>query len=116
MLTERIGVPTLYYVSGTTRTAVPFNRFSAYYININSAEIAIPQNFKVVVGNSSADTQSSVPSLAGISWFCEGDARETKDAAAFPSSTCSTHLQTLLLFHDCVNEQTLESSYSGTQN
>ncbi|CZR67003.1 related to short-chain dehydrogenase/reductase [Phialocephala subalpina] len=109
-------VPTLFYVDGTTYTPVPFNRFSAYYIGINSAEIAIPQNFKVVVGNSSATSQADVNDLAGIQWFCEGDAGETKDAAAFPTTTCSTHLQTLLLFHDCVNEETLESAYSGTQN
>jgi hypothetical protein len=69
-----------------------------------------------VVGNSSATSQADVEDLAGIEWFCEGDASEDKDAAAFPSTTCSTHLQTLLLFHDCVNEDTLESAYSGTQN
>jgi hypothetical protein len=116
VLTEVSGVPTLFYIDGTTYTEVPFNRFSAYYIGINPAEVAIPQNFKVVVGNSSAISQADVPEPAGIQWFCEGDAGETKDEAAFPTSTCSTHLQTLLLFHDCVNEETLESTYSGTQN
>ena len=57
-----------------------------------------------------------MPSLSGVTWFCEGDASETKEEAAFPSTTCSTHLQTLLLLHDYVNEGTLESAYSGTQN
>ncbi|KAE9369702.1 hypothetical protein N431DRAFT_547110 [Stipitochalara longipes BDJ] len=109
-------VPTLYYVDGTTYTEVPFSRFSAYYININSAEVAIPQNFKLVVSNSSATSQSDISPLSGVTWFCEGDASEIKDEAAFPTSTCSTHLQTLLLFHDCVHEETLESAYSGTQN
>lgn len=95
---------------------MPISRFSAYYVDIDKAEIAIPQDYKVIVGNSAATSQTDVNDLAGIEWFCEGDAGETKDAAAFPSKTCSTHLQTLLLFHDCVNPMTLESAYSGTQN
>ncbi|KAG4422032.1 hypothetical protein IFR04_004891 [Cadophora malorum] len=110
-------VPTLLYVSGTTNTPVPFTSFSAYYVDIDQAEIAIPQDYKIVVGNSAAKSQADVSDLAGIEWWCEGDPAETgKDKAAFPSKTCSTHLQTLLLFHDCVNPETLESAYSGTQN
>ncbi|KAL5630842.1 hypothetical protein BROUX41_000714 [Berkeleyomyces rouxiae] len=98
-------------------TNVPVNRFSAYYVSINNAEIAIPQDFRNVVGNASATSQAGVPELAGFSWFCEGDpVDDKKDPAAFPTSTCSTHLQTLLLFHDCVNPDTLESDYSGTQH
>jgi hypothetical protein len=89
-------------------------RFSAYYEQPESAEIAIPQNYKDVAGNASATSQDQVEADAGISWFCEGDAAdESKDAAAFPTTTCSTHLQTLLLFHDCVNPDTLERAYSG---
>ncbi|KAL2885809.1 hypothetical protein HOO65_070271 [Ceratocystis lukuohia] len=100
-----------------TVTPVTINRFSAYYVSINNAEIAIPQDFRNVVGNASATTQAGVPELAGHSWFCEGEpVDESKDPAAFPTSTCSTHLQTLLLFHDCVNPDTLESDYSGTQH
>lgn len=93
-------------------------RFSAYYVAIEAAEIAIPQNFRNVVGNSKATSQADVENLAGIEWFCEnGPAKpEGADKAAFPTETCSTHLQTLLLFHDCVNPETLESAYSGTQN
>ncbi|KAF0316267.1 putative short-chain dehydrogenase [Colletotrichum asianum] len=109
-------VPTLYVKNDTGMTPVPFSRFSAYYVSIENAEVAIPQNYKTVAGNSKATPQADVEELAGIQWFCEGDDGETKDAAAFPTKTCSTHLQTLLLFHDCVNEQTLESAYSGTQN
>ncbi|KAK9418252.1 putative DUF1996 domain-containing protein [Seiridium unicorne] len=112
-------VPTLVYTSPTdgVQYPVPINRFSAYYVSINSAEVAIPQNYKGVAGSASATSQDDVESLAGISWFCEGDDDQpAKDDAAFPLQTCSTHLQTLLLFHDCVNEDTLESTYSGTQN
>ncbi|KAK1854762.1 putative short-chain dehydrogenase [Colletotrichum chrysophilum] len=109
-------VPTLYVKNDTGMIPVPFSRFSAYYVSIENAEVAIPQNYKTVAGNSKATSQADVEELAGIQWFCEGDDGETKDAAAFPTKTCSTHLQTLLLFHDCVNEQTLESAYSGTQN
>jgi hypothetical protein len=89
-------------------------RFSAYYEGLESAEIAIPQDYKDVAGNASATAQEHVEENAGISWFCEGDdTGEDKDAAAFPTKTCSTHLQTLLLFHDCVDPNTLESAYSG---
>ncbi|CAG8952155.1 hypothetical protein HYFRA_00000894 [Hymenoscyphus fraxineus] len=109
-------VPTLFALDGDKRTNVPFSRFSAYYVQIEHAEIAIPQDYKVVVGNSKATSQADVEPLAGIEWFCEGDAGETKDKAAFPTKTCSTHLQTLLLFHDCVNPTTLESAYSGRHN
>ncbi|KAK1712443.1 hypothetical protein BDP67DRAFT_566308 [Colletotrichum lupini] len=76
-----------------------------------------PPKLQTVAGNSKGTTQADVEDLAGIQWFCEGDpTEEGKEVAAWPTKTCSTHLQTLLLFHDCVNEQTLESAYSGTQN
>jgi hypothetical protein len=107
------------YTSATdsVKYPVPISRFSAYYVSIESAEVAIPQNYKAKAGNTSATSQAGVDDLAGISWFCEGDTDTSgKDAAAFPVNTCSTHLQTLLLFHECVNEDTLESAYSGTQN
>lgn len=112
-------VPTLVYTSPDDgeQYPVPINRFSAYYIGINDAEVAIPQNYKGVAGSAGATSQADVNDLAGIQWFCEGDDDTSgKDEAAFPTSTCSTHLQTLLLFHDCVNEDTLDSAYSGTQN
>ncbi|KAF9870462.1 hypothetical protein CkaCkLH20_12129 [Colletotrichum karsti] len=109
-------VPTLYVKDDAGMTPVPFSRFSAYYVSIENAEVAIPQNYKTVAGNAAGKSQADVEELAGIQWFCEGDEGESKDAAAWPTKTCSTHLQTLLLFHDCVNEDTLESAYSGTQN
>ncbi|TEA12219.1 hypothetical protein C8034_v006255 [Colletotrichum sidae] len=111
-------VPTLYVRDDKGLTPVPFSRFSAYYVAIESAEVAIPQDYKTVAGNSKAASQADVEELAGIKWFCEGDedGGDKRDAAAWPTKTCSSHLQTLLLFHDCVNEQTLESAYSGTQN
>lgn len=53
-------------------------------------------------------------------WFCEGDSGISLDANGFPSSTCSTHLQTLLYFPQCVNTATLETAYKsktyGTTN
>lgn len=104
-------------VDGDTYTKVPFTRFSAYYVSIENAEVAIPQDFKQLAGRPSAAQQSDLDDLAGLQWFCEGDPSEAgKDAAAWPTTTCSTHLQALLLFHDCVDEQTLASAYSGTQH
>lgn len=108
-------MPTLYAQNGTERIVVPISRFSAYYKHIDKAEVAIPQDFKVVVGNVSATSQDDVDPLAGIQWFCEYADPEDKDRAAFPSKGCG-RLQTILLFHDCVNEETLESTYSGTQH
>ncbi|KAJ0159689.1 hypothetical protein CTA2_9270 [Colletotrichum tanaceti] len=110
-------VPTLYVNSDKKMTPVPFSRFSAYYVGIEHAEVPIPQDYKVVAGNSKATKQSDVDRETGVQWFCEGDpTEEGKEEAAWPTKTCSTHLQTLLLFHDCVNEETLESAYSGNQN
>ncbi|KAH7347669.1 hypothetical protein B0T11DRAFT_360127 [Plectosphaerella cucumerina] len=111
--------PTLYKVNTNgTREEVPLSRFSAYYVDIDKAEIAIPENYRAVVGNAQAKTQADVPDLAGQSWFCEhGDVvQPEKDPAAFPLKGCPVFLQTLLLFHDCVNPETLESAYSGTHN
>lgn len=110
-------MPTLFAKNGTDHVTVPVSRFSAYYVSIDKAEVAIPQNFKVVVGNASATSNDDVEPLAGIQWFCEfgGDPNEVKDRAAFPTKGCG-RLQTILLFHDCVNEETLESAYSGVQH
>lgn len=113
---RRPGIPTLYHVdtAGEHTPIIP-GRFSAYYIGIEHAEVAIPQDYQTVAGNASATDQSGVDDLTGVSWFCEGEANEDPPAA-FPTKTCPTHIQTLLLFHDCVNDDTLESAYSGTQN
>ncbi|KAB8079291.1 hypothetical protein BDV29DRAFT_187265 [Aspergillus leporis] len=106
-------VPTLYLVESGTYTPIKPMRFSAYYVDIDKAEIAIPQDYRDLAGNAAAKSQADVESDAGISWFCENEATDdSKDPAAFPTKTCSTHMQTLLLFHDCVNPDTLESAYS----
>ncbi|KAI9925966.1 hypothetical protein ASPWEDRAFT_108466 [Aspergillus wentii DTO 134E9] len=107
-------VPTLYHVDGDNYTAISPYRFSAYYERTASAEMAIPQNLKMVAGNYSATSQDGVDSNAGITWFCEGSDSGDKDGdAAFPTKTCDTHMQTLLLFPDCANNKTLEYAYSG---
>ncbi|KAF7183186.1 hypothetical protein CNMCM7691_003021 [Aspergillus felis] len=93
-------IPTLYLTENRKRTPIKPIHFSAYYINIGNAEIPIPQNFKAVTGNTKAASQADIES----------------DVAAFPTKTCPTHLQSILLFLDCVNPDTLEYSYSGTQN
>ncbi|KAL6922381.1 hypothetical protein FSHL1_006340 [Fusarium sambucinum] len=110
-------VPTLFAKNGSDRITVPISRFSAYYVSIDKAEVAIPQDYKVVVGNASATSNNHVEPLAGIQWFCEfgGDPQEVKDRAAFPTKGCG-RLQTILLFHDCVNEESLESTYSGVHH
>ncbi|BCS19876.1 DUF1996 domain-containing protein [Aspergillus puulaauensis] len=111
----RQGVPTLYLVDNTKNEThqplVPM-RFSAYYEDLDSAEIPFPENYQIMAGNASATTQEHVNSDNGISWFCEGDSDEEKDDAAFPTKTCSTHLQMLLVFPNCANPETFKSAYS----
>jgi hypothetical protein len=112
-----VGVPTLLYTtdSGSTWDPVPLSRFSAYYnLGETQAEVSIPQDLQMVAGDSSATTASAMPSNAKIQWFCEGDDGIDADANGFPSSTCSTHLQTLLYFPQCVNVDSLETAYKSS--
>lgn len=83
-------------------------RFSTYYNNINYAEIPFPQDMYAIAGNAAARDQSGVDEANnGMNWFCEGDPSEDKDGGRFPSKTCSTHLQTILRFPDCINPNDL---------
>jgi hypothetical protein len=111
-------IPTpLYTKDGKTYEPIPVMRFSAYYnLGETPAEVAIPQNLKMVAGDAKATTQAGMPADAKISWGCEGDAASPLDAAGFPTKTCSTHLQSLLFFPNCVNEQTLETGYKNRSN
>lgn len=104
---------------------MPIGRFTAYYnLGASPAEVAIPQNLQMTAGSAEAQTSEAMSANApnaGVEWFCENDdAPADKDAAAFPTSTCSTHLQTLIYFPDCVNTDTLETGYTdrsyGTSN
>ncbi|CAI6305525.1 unnamed protein product [Periconia digitata] len=106
---------------GKTYKPIPVMRFSAYYnLGETPAEIAIPQDLMMVAGDAAAQTPDAMPKDAKIEWFCEGDAPVPADANGFPSKTCSTHLQQLLFFPQCVNEKTLETAYKsrdfGTPN
>lgn len=116
-------VPTVLYTKddGKTYEPVPVSRFSAYYnLGETPAEIAIPQNLRMVAGVASATTQSAMDPNAKSEWFCEGDAPSPPDANGFPSKTCSSHLQQLLYFPSCANTQTLKTGYKarshGTPN
>ncbi|POS79929.1 oxidoreductase [Diaporthe helianthi] len=116
-------VPTLLYTTddGSTWQPVPLSRFSAYYnLGETPAEVPIPQNLQMLAGSASATTAGDSPADAKVKWLCEGDDGISADANGFPSSTCSTHLQTLLWFPQCVNVDTLETAYKsrsyGTAN
>lgn len=94
---------------------MPIFRFSTYYTNA-FAEIAIPQDFAMITGNASAQSQAEADhAYNGLEWFCEGsDAREP-DIAKFPTSTCEQHLQVSLRFPNCVNPDDLsEYDWSDT--
>ncbi|KAH6971421.1 hypothetical protein BKA56DRAFT_635553 [Ilyonectria sp. MPI-CAGE-AT-0026] len=115
-------VPTLLYTtdSGSSWEPVPLFRFSAYYsLGDTPAEVPIPQNLMMLAGEATNQSPTGMPEKAKIEWMCEGDS-VAADENGFPSSTCSTHLQTLLFFPNCVNEETLEYAYKdgslGTSN
>lgn len=111
----------MYTADGTNYEPVPLSRFSAYYnLGETPAEVAIPQDLMMLAGSAAATTAADSPADAKVEWFCEGDSGISADENGFPSSTCSTHLQTLLYFPQCVNEATLETAYKsrdyGTSN
>lgn len=91
-----------------------------YNLGETPAEVPIPQDLKMGAGSASATTPDASPADAKVEWFCEGDSGIAADANGFPSSTCSTHLQTLLYFPQCVNVDTLKTAYKsrsyGTDN
>lgn len=104
--------PTLLYKSGNDWEPVPVMRFSAYYgLGDNGPEIPFPENFQMVAGDANAATASEMPAEIASEWFCEGDEEGALGENGFPTSTCSTHLQQLLYFPQCVNTDTLEYAY-----
>lgn len=96
---------------------MPVFRFSTYYTNA-FAEIAIPQDFAMISGNASAQTQAEADHLSnGLEWFCEGSDQRESDIAKFPTSTCDQHLQVSLRFPNCVNPDNLaEYDWSDDSN
>ncbi|KLU90204.1 hypothetical protein MAPG_09168 [Magnaporthiopsis poae ATCC 64411] len=117
-------VPTLLYTkdAGKTYEPVPVSRFTAYYnLGEDPAEVAIPQNLTMVAGDAQAKTAAEMPAGAKVQWMCESEKTGfPADRNGWPSKTCSTHLQTLLYFPQCVNVETLKTAYKdrshGTQN
>ncbi|KAH7101405.1 hypothetical protein BKA62DRAFT_795394 [Auriculariales sp. MPI-PUGE-AT-0066] len=110
-------VPTLVHTTDNGTVPVPLSRFSAYYENIGKAEIPFPQNLKLIAGKAKATSQADLDTLPGLNWFCEKTSGQpTKDLAGFPLATCQTHLQVILRFPDCIDEETFAYAYSGTQN
>jgi hypothetical protein len=116
-------VPTMLYTTdgGKTYQPTPVMRFSAYYnLGETPAEIPIPQNVRMVAGKATATKAADQDANAKSEWFCEGDSSKGIDTNGFPSQTCSTHMQQLLYFPQCVNEKTLETGYKdrahGTAN
>lgn len=104
--------PTLLYQNGGDWEPVPVMRFSAYYgLGDNGADIPFPENLQLVAGDAKATTAAEMPAAAASEWFCEGDEGSPLGANGFPTSTCSTHLQQLLYFPQCVNPDTLEYAY-----
>ncbi|KAL1597074.1 hypothetical protein SLS60_008656 [Paraconiothyrium brasiliense] len=106
-------VPTPLYTTDGGKTYQPIGmfRFSAYYnLGETPAEVAIPQNLKMVAGKATATTEAEMDANAQSSWGCESE-DVALDSNGFPSSTCSTHVQQLLFFPNCVNVDTLETAY-----
>ena len=110
-------VPTfLYTKDGKNYEPVPVFRFSAYYnLGETPAEVAIPQDLMMVAGKAGAMTKDAMDINAKAEWACESES-VALDANGFPSKTCGTHVQQLLYFPQCVNEQTLETGYKSREN
>jgi hypothetical protein len=112
-------IPTVLYTTdgGKNYQPVSISRFSAYYnLGESPAEVAIPQDLRMVAGKATAQTPGEMDPNAKSEWFCEGDPFHGLDKNGFPSQGCSTHLQQLLYFPSCVNEQTLETAYKSRDN
>ncbi|GJC97816.1 Secreted protein [Colletotrichum higginsianum IMI 349063] len=111
-------IPTLYGVKGGDRIPIEPLSFKAYYNNIGDAEVTFPQDFKVVAGNADATSQADVDARSRLEWFCNvGGGQGTKDASAFPTSTCDRgRLQAILTFQDCFNPATMATAYSGGEH
>ncbi|KAK0614944.1 hypothetical protein B0T17DRAFT_497913 [Bombardia bombarda] len=98
--------PTLYYVNGANYTEVNPTMFTTYYENIDKAQIPFPRDFYAVAGNASGKSQADIDEkTTGITWWCENgpEDRTSRPRAALPRVTCSTHIQAILRFPDCVN-------------
>lgn len=98
------------------------SRFSAYYnLGETPAEVAIPQDLQMIAGDAGATSEGDIIEGSKVQWMCENDDGSiAADENGFPSSTCDTHLQTVLFFPQCVNVDTLETAYKsrdhGTDN
>ncbi|KAF6839059.1 short-chain dehydrogenase [Colletotrichum plurivorum] len=109
-------IPTLYHVEGSKRTPIEPVSFVAYYnFDKDPAEVPIPPNFNVVAGNAEAKTEADLIQGSDVAWLCQKQKFDAggKSNSQFPQSTCSTSLQAVLWFPDCVDSQTLKSAYSG---
>ncbi|KAF2220818.1 hypothetical protein BDZ85DRAFT_20118 [Elsinoe ampelina] len=102
-------VPELYTNIGGKLTEVPVY-LQAYYINIDKAEIPIPENFHAIAGNSKATSNAETVSGSNIRIGCEDE--QPSDRGVFPQKPCKGPMQTLLYFPDCVDTQTLKSVYA----
>ncbi|KAF2877646.1 secreted protein [Massariosphaeria phaeospora] len=106
--------PTVLYQKGSTWEPVPVSRFSAYYsLGDTKAEVPIPQNLQMVAGNAQAQTADTMVAEAHSEWFCEGSDGGPLDKNGFPSKACTTHLQQLLYFPNCVDTTTLKTAYKA---
>lgn len=63
-------------MDGSNYTAIKPYRFSAYYKELDSAEIPIPQYFKLLGGNVSATSHHQLDKNVGVQWFCDGGEEE----------------------------------------
>ncbi|TDZ41351.1 hypothetical protein CTRI78_v009740 [Colletotrichum trifolii] len=108
-------IPTLYHVEGDKRTPVEPVSFVAYYnFDKDKPEVAIPPDFNVVAGNADAKTAADLVEGSDVTWLCQKQDFDAggKAHSQFPQSTCSTSLQAVLWFPDCVDATTLKSAYS----
>ncbi|KAH7362777.1 hypothetical protein B0T11DRAFT_311105 [Plectosphaerella cucumerina] len=103
-------IPTMYHVEGDKRTPIEPVSFFAYYgFDQDTPDIPIPENLSLLAGNADATSADDLVPGSDVTWLCQGQKFDAggKAHSQFPQSTCSTSLQAVVFFPDCVDPNDL---------
>ncbi|KAM0323914.1 hypothetical protein ACHAQA_008495 [Verticillium albo-atrum] len=109
-------IPTLYHVEGNKRTPIEPVSFFAYYgFDQDTPDVRIPDDYSVLAGNPDATSVDDLIKGTDVTWLCQSQDFDAggKAHSDFPQKTCSTSLQAVLWFPDCINpEDNSQTAYS----
>jgi hypothetical protein len=100
----------MYHVEGDKRTPIEPVSFFAYYgFDQDTPDIPIPENLSLLAGNADATSADDLVPGSDVTWLCQGQKFDAggKAHSQFPQSTCSTSLQAVVFFPDCVDPNDL---------